>query len=345
MPTHPLLAMARSAGNPVIGTETITILWEGKTAPYLLDDIHNWEEDPQTLVPIGSELWSFSMPLAMDAYLEYAFLDPTTGVRLPDPLNPNIIWNGINAYNHYFYMPQIRPSPFIQPIAGIAKGKVTRYRVPTREFAVGLNRMVYLYQPPVKTPVPLVVVYDGPDYLKRACLNVIVDNMIATNRVRPFAMALVQNGGRARSLEYSCSDATLRFVFECVIPLAQEHLTILPPGGEPYGILGSSMGGLMALYTGMRMPHVFGKVLSQSGSFTLLEHELVVMDLVNYAPPPDIDIWMDAGRYEWLLDDNRKMFSLLREKQYKVRYHEFSGGHNPTAWRDDIWRGLEALFR
>jgi enterochelin esterase family protein len=266
-------------------------------------------------------------------------------VRLPDPLNPNIIWNGINAYNHYFYMPQIRPSPFIQPIAGIAKGKVTRYRVPTREFAVGLNRMVYLYQPPVKTPVPLVVVYDGPDYLKRACLNVIVDNMIATNRVRPFAMALVQNGGRARSLEYSCSDATLRFVFECVIPLAQEHLTILPPGGEPYGILGSSMGGLMALYTGMRMPHVFGKVLSQSGSFTLLEHELVVMDLVNYAPPPDIDIWMDAGRYEWLLDDNRKMFSLLREKQYKVRYHEFSGGHNPTAWRDDIWRGLEALFR
>lgn len=345
MPTHPLLAMARSAGNPIIGTETITILWEGKTAPYLLDDIHNWEEDPQTLVPIGSELWSFSMPLAPDAYLEYAFWDPTTGERLPDPLNPNIIWNGINAYNHYFYMPQVGPSPLIQPIPGNAKGKVTRYQVPTREYAVGLNRMVYLYQPPVKTPVPLVVVYDGPDYLKRACLNVIVDNLIAANRVCPFAMAMVQNGGRARSLEYSCSDATLGFVFECVIPLAQEHLTISPPGGEPYGILGASMGGLMALYTGMRMPQVFGKVLSQSGSFTLLEHELVVMDLVNYAPPPDINIWMDAGRYEWLLDDNRKMFSLLKEKQYKVRYYEFSGGHNYTAWRDDIWRGLEALFR
>jgi len=345
MPTHPLLAMARSAGNPVIGTETITILWEGKTAPYLLDDIHNWEDDPQTLIPIGPELWSFSMPIAPDAYLEYAFLDPTTGERLPDPLNPNIIWNGINAYNHYFYMPQVRPSPLIFPVEGIAQGKVTRYQVPTREYAVGLNRMVYLYQPPVKTPVPLVVVYDGPDYLKRACLNVIVDNMIAANRVRPFAMAMVQNGGRARSLEYSCSDATLGFVFECVIPLAQEHLTILPPGGEAYGILGASMGGLMALYTGMRMPQVFGKVLSQSGSFALQEHELVVMDLIKYAPPADIDIWMDAGRYEWLLDANRKMFSLLKEQLYNVRYHEFSGGHNYTAWRDDIWRGLEALFR
>ncbi len=54
---------------------------------------------------------------------------------------------------------------------------------------------------------------------------------------------------------------------------------------------------------------------------------------------------MDAGHYEWLLDSNRQMYALLKEKKYKVKYHEFSGGHNFTAWRDDIWRGLEALFR
>jgi enterochelin esterase family protein len=27
-----------------------------------------------------------------------------------------------------------------------------------------------------------------------------------------------------------------------------------------------------------------------------------------------------------------------------VIYREFSAGHNYTAWRDDIWRGLEAMF-
>ena len=101
----------------------------------------------------------------------------------------------------------------------------------------------------------------------------------------------------------------------------------------------------MSLYTGMRLPRIFGKVLSQSGAFTLPEHEFVVVDLVKYTPPPNIDIWMDTGRYEWMLDDNRKMYALLNERQYKVKYHEFSGGHNYTAWRDDIWRGLEALFR
>jgi enterochelin esterase-like enzyme len=345
MPTHPLLAMARMIGNPVIEGDTVTFIWQGKSTPRLMDDLHNWEEKPQTMQPAGTDLWSYSMPLAADAYLEYAFLDTETGERVPDPLNPNRIWNGINAYNHFFYMPRSGPTPLILPAIRVAKGTVTRHQVPTKEFVVGTNRTVYLYQPPVRVPVPLVVVYDGPDYLKRAKLNVIVDNLIASKRVRPFAMAMVQNGGPARSLEYSCSESTLGFVFECVIPLAQEHLTLTPPGGEPYGVLGASLGGLMAMYTGIRLPQVFGKVLSQSGTFILPEHEFVVVDLVRYAPPPEIDLWMDTGRYEWLLDGNREMYALLKEKEYKVKYHEFSGGHNYTSWRDDIWRGLEALFR
>jgi enterochelin esterase family protein len=54
---------------------------------------------------------------------------------------------------------------------------------------------------------------------------------------------------------------------------------------------------------------------------------------------------MDAGRYEWLLEGNRRLYSLLNEKQYKVRYHEFSGGHNYTSWRNDLWRGLIFMFR
>jgi len=345
MPTHPLLAMARTIGNPVIGGDTVTFLWQGKSAPRLMDDLHNWEEKPQTMQRAGTDLWSYSMSLAADAYLEYAFLDTETGERVPDPLNPNRIWNGINAYNHYFYMPRGGPTPLILPAEGAAKGTVTRHQVSTKEFVVGTKRIVYLYQPPVKAPVPLVVVYDGPDYLKRAKLNVIVDNLIASKRVHPFAMAMIQNGGPARSLEYSCSESMLGFVFECVIPLAQEHLILTPPGGEPYGVLGASLGGLMAMYTGMRLPQVFGKVLSQSGAFILPEHEFVVVDLVRYAPPPVIDIWMDTGRYEWLLDGNREMYALLKEKEYKVKYHEFSGGHNYTSWRDEIWRGLETLFR
>jgi enterochelin esterase family protein len=345
MPTNPLLAKARSTGNPVIEGETVTFIWQGKTAPRLMDDLHNWEDDPQTMQRAGKGLWTFSMSLAADAYLEYAFLDPKTSERLRDPLNPNRIWNGINAFNHYFYMPRGRPTPLVQPVNGIARGTVTRYQVPTKEFIVGAKRTVYLYQPPVKAPVPLVVVYDGPDYLKRGRLNVIVDNLIAAKRVRPFAMAMIQNGGPARNIEYACSESTLGFIFESILPLAQEHLTLASFNKKPYGVMGASLGGLMAMYTGMRLPQVFGKVLSQSGAFMVPEHEFVVVDLVRYIPRPKIDIWMDAGYYEWLLEGNRQMVALLKEKKYKVKYHEFSGGHNYTSWRNDIWRGLEALFQ
>jgi len=344
MPNHPLLAMARTLGNPVIEDETVTFIWQGKNAPCLIDDLHNWDEEPLTMQRVGTELWSYSISIAADAYFEYGFLDPQTGERLPDPLNPNRIWNGVDAYNHFFYMPRSRPTPLVQSVQGAARGSVTRHQVPTKDYVVREKRTVYLYQPPVKVPVPLVVVYDGRDYLKRARLNVIVDNLIALKRIRPFAMAMVQNGGPARSLEYSCSESTLGFVTECVIPLAQEHLSVTPPGGEPYGVLGASLGGLMAMFTGMRLPQVFGKVLSQSGVFTQPEHQFLVVDLVRYTPPPEIKIWMDAGHYETLLDSNRQMYALLKKKKYHVKYHEFSGGHNFTSWRDDIWLGLKALF-
>jgi enterochelin esterase family protein len=110
-------------------------------------------------------------------------------------------------------------------------------------------------------------------------------------------------------------------------------------------VLGASLGGLMAVYTGVRLPRIFGKVLSQSGAFIIPGHEFVVVDLVRHTPPPEIDIWMNAGRYELLLDENRRMYTLLKEKKYNVKYHEYPGGHNYTSWRNDIWRGLEALFR
>jgi enterochelin esterase-like enzyme len=345
MPTNPLLAMARSLGNPLIDGDVATFIWHGSSAPHLIDDLHNWDESPQKFQRIGSGLWSYSLPLPADAYLEYAFLDPKTGARLLDPLNPKRVWNGANSFNNYFYMPAGRPSPLVLPQKGIAHGTVTRYSVPTLDYAAGAKRTVYLYRPPVATPVPLLFVYDGSDYYHRARLNVIVDNLIAEERVRPFALAMVQNGGTARTVEYSCGESAIGFLMECVLPLAKEHLDLEPVRQGGYGIMGSSLGGSMALFSALRLPQVFRKVLSQSGAFIAPDYQFVVVDLVRYAPPADIDVWMDAGRLEWLLDGNRQMLALLQEKAYRVTYHEFSGGHNYTAWRDDVWRGLEVLYK
>ncbi len=111
-----------------------------------------------------------------------------------------------------------------------------------------------------------------------------------------------------------------------------------------YGILGASFGGLMSIYTGLRIPEIFGNVLSQSAVFEFEGRDFAAVDLIKHRHAPSINIWMDAGRLEWLLEDNRRMQPLLQEKGYQVIYREFNGGHNFTAWRNDIWRGLEALF-
>lgn len=344
MPTFPLLALARSAGNPVIENDTATFIWQGRSPVALVDDYHNWDDSPQLLVRAAPGIWMLTVNLPGDAYLEYAFQDPKTGKRLEDPLNPNRVWNGIDTWNHYFYMPRNAPTLLVKSRRGVNKGTLTSHQVQTRDHAGSSVRRVVLYQPPVKFPVPFLVVLDGSDYLKHARLNVVVDNLVAMNRIRPIAMAFVHNGGDSRVLEYSCADATLGFLFEQVIPLAQENLVLTPPGGEPYGILGASMGGLMALYTGMRLPTVFGKVLSQSGAFFVPELYSVIEDLARYLPVPDIQVWMDAGIFENLLDGNREMAALLRQRKYRISYTEYSGGHNYTSWRNDIWKGLETLF-
>ena len=336
----------KKEGNPLIDGEEVTFLWKGKKPPHLIDDLHGWESNPQSMQRIEPGIWACSFTLLQDAYLEYAFLDPETDERIRDPNNKRRVWNGVGSYNHFFYIPEASPTPLGRRRKSVARGTVTRHIPSAWMMSHGGKRALHLYRPPTNDPVPLLVVYDGNDYRSRGKLTNIVDNLIAEKRVRPLAIAFLQNGGARRFVEYACSEATLAWIDHDVLLLARSELNLLDVDKHPgaYGVLGASMGGLMALYTGLRMPDIFGKVLSQSGAFHFEQYATVTVDMVQYFPKRDLRIWMDAGKLEWLLESSRKMYKLLQKKGYDVTYHEFTGGHCYTAWRDDVWRGLEALF-
>jgi enterochelin esterase-like enzyme len=157
---------------------------------------------------------------------------------------------------------------------------------------------------------------------------------------------MVANGRGARMAEYGSSDATLAFIHELVLPAARQHLDLIDITIRPgaFGVMGASMGGLMALVTALRLPHIFGQVLSQSGAFHLGPHPSMAVALAEHGPVPPLRIWLDVGRYEELLESNRRMDALLQARGYDVTYREFNAGHNYRAWRDDLWRGLEALY-
>ena len=352
--TNSTVQRARQSGNPVIQGERATFIWEGKSAPNLMSDLNDWDErskafkriSPRLLPAAAKPVWSCSLTLPRDAYLEYVFYDPAAQSRLLDPLNRQSVNNGVGSRNNFFYMPEATPSPFSVRRTDISAGTVTRHRLETLMLQEDSERDVYLYKPPVRGPVPLLAVYDGVDYLRRGKLAVIVDNLIADKRIRPIAMAFLQNGKRARSVEYACSDATILWLETIVLPLARRQLKLLDIKKHPgvCGILGASFGGLMSMYTGLRMPEIFGKVLSQSAVFEMEGRDFAAVDLIKHGHARDINIWMDAGKLEWLLKDNRRMQPILKKKGYNVIYREFSAGHNYTAWRDDVWHGLEALF-
>jgi enterochelin esterase family protein len=342
----------KDEGAPVIDSEhsQAIFVWRGRSAPQLIGDFNEWGgEDGVAGAPVemtASEpgVWTHTLALPQDAYIEYCFLH--NGRRVLDPLNPHTTPNGVGARNNYFYMPGAAPTLLAHRQRGTPSGEVMRHMVEAGDLTVGGKRTVYLYQPPVAEPCPLLVVLDGQDYLRRARLPVIVDNLITQQRIRPVALALVNSSAAARFVEYACNDATVSFLTQVVVPYAREHLRLadVGQGKDAYGIMGASMGGLMALYAAVRAPGVFGCALSQSGAFSVPNHDFVVFDLVQHADPKRLHIWMDAGKFEWLLDCNRRMHQLLNEKGYDVTYREYSGGHNYPAWRDDLPCGLEALY-
>lgn len=352
--TQSTLRRAFEAGNPVVRGNQATFIWEGRSAPRLAGDFNHWDSSSTPfkrlsprLQPASSKtLWSCTLTLPRDAYVEYAFDDPVSQERFLDPWNDKSVNNGVGGRNNYFYMPEGMASPFTLRRADVPNGALTSHHVETRWLRDEHEREIYLYRPPVKEAVPLLVVYDGQDYLHRAKLAVIVDNLIADERIRPIALAFLPSAGRWRNVEYACSDGTLLWLDQIVLPLAREKLNLLDVKKHPaaYGVLGASLGATMALHTALRMPQVFGKVLSQSGAFMIESVDFAAVDLVRHRQADRINVWMDIGTLDYLLPDNRAMLKLLQEKKYDVTYREFSGGHNYTAWRDDVWHGLEALF-
>ena len=331
--------------HPIIEGDSVTFVWRGKRAPQLIGDMTDWAEgNPIDLEKIAPGLWATALALPQDAYIEYAFWDGEQ--RVADPLNPDTTPSGTGHKNHYFYMPGGGPTGLIRRGRSVPHGTITRHTVENDFLLAGSKRTVLLYQPPTAEPCPLLVVLDGQDYRRRARIANIVDNLIAQGRIRPIALAMPYNGRGARGVEYACSEATLVLLLYVLLELAQKELSLVDLETNPgaYGILGASMGGLMALYAGLRAPGVFGRVLSQSGAFALGEHDTVVFDLVRHGPVSPLHVWMSVGRYEWLLDCNRRMHRLLDENGYDVAYHEHNGGHNYPAWRDHLGQGLEALF-
>lgn len=349
--SHPLLKRAQTEGTPFIDGTQVTFVWQGEKPPYLKGDFTHWDTS-DALKPhkVTEGLWQYTLTLPEDAYAEYAFFQEPEAddSRIPDPFNPRRIFNGVEQYNHYFDMPAVRHTSLTNYQRGTPRGSVTHHRLAPDQLAIGTKRDLWLYQPPVADAVPLLLVYDGKDYYRRAKLNVIVDNLIAQKRMAPVALAMLDNAASYRFAEYHTGESTL-YTVACVYEVARSHLHLIDATENPgnYGVMGASLGGLMALFTGLRMQPYIGKVLSQAGAFDISpapDVEPLIRQLTHLLPTQPLTIWQDVGSLDWLLETNRAMKSLLEAKGYNLTYREYTAGHNFTAWRDALPDALTTMF-
>lgn len=217
----------------------------------------------------------------------------------------------------------------------------------------------------------MLIVFDGAQYTSVVPTPVILDTLLAADRIPPMVAIFVDNAdgtdeerSAARSRELPCYPPFADFLAQELIPWIRANYHV---SAEPSStiVAGSSFGGLAAAYAAFRYPEIFGNVLSQSGAFQWKpghdpfqpdsgeesEDEWLIREYA-IGPLQDVRFYLDVGIFDsrtlpgerpGILLANRHLRNVLRAKGYALHYAEFCGGHDYACWRGTLADGLLAL--
>jgi predicted alpha/beta superfamily hydrolase len=241
----------------------------------------------------------------------------------------------------------------------------SRYLRNQRDFIVYLPPG-YHEQP--KRAFPLMYLHDGQNLFDGSTsfipgnywhVGETADYMIQQGLVEPLIIVGIYNYGRHRLREYTPTRAPklgggsanryAKFLLEEVRPFLERNYRILG-GAENTGIGGSSLGGLVSLYLGLRRPKIFGKIAALSPSVWWNERVILRFASANTVRPLP-RIWLDIGTNEGprILDDVERFRDILIGKGWQqgrdLQYQRVEGGeHNENAWATRVGPFLQFLF-
>ncbi len=325
------LEVLRAVGTPMVEEPLVHFVYYGPEARRVMvaGEFSEWR--PLRLAPLGHTGF-FYRTLELGgpaARVEYKFV--VDGSWELDPFCPNTVDNGIGGQNSYFVVGDFREPPELEWVPNIPHGRVEEL-----DFTSHLlhnRRRVYVYLPPgyEKNPdrrFPSFYVHDGGEYLSRARLATVVDNLIFHQGLPPLLVVLVDPVDRMR--EYWANEGYARFVGEELIPYIDGHYRTLTQR-EARGVMGASLGGLISAYLALSRPHLFSKVGGQSSAFFLEEEKLV--SLVEKLEAK-VAFYLDVGLYEpRFIPAHKRLVSLLEAKGCPCFFQELPAGHNWTSWR------------
>ena len=224
---------------------------------------------------------------------------------------------------------------------------------------VNRERNLYIYLPPGydkarKEAYPVIYLFDAFIYLHRVEVPNILDNLITENKIEPMIAVFFGTYRNTRGIILPLNfDFKDEFVSEVLPIIRKNYNTSLKPEKNIIG--GMSYGGLAASFIGFYHPDIFGKVLSQSGSFWRdsdledIKGEWIRKDwLINkyiIEERKNLKIFLDWGLQEnQVLGSNRRMVRVLKNKAYEYKYIEFNGWHDWSNSRKTFPKGLMYLL-
>jgi enterochelin esterase family protein len=273
---------------------------------------------------------------------------------VPDPLNP-ARFPGPDGLPELSVaeLPGAPPQPWWESRPGVPAGEVSPHWLEGEQ--LGAARRVWVYTPAGHVPgahaLPVAVLLDGAQWTGRLAAPATLDNLIAAGRIPPLIALMPDAGDTAtRWRELACSEAFLAFLTGELLPWATGRWGISADPADTL-IAGASLGGLTALFAGLRAPARFGCVLAQSASLWWPAREEFAADsgrLIREfatAPRQPLRIFLEVGLQEWIpLPLHRHLRDVLDAKGYDLRYREYHGGHDALCWRGGLADGLIALL-
>jgi predicted alpha/beta superfamily hydrolase len=186
------------------------------------------------------------------------------------------------------------------------------------------------------------------------------DDFILTHAVRPLIIVGIYNVGKVRIYEYTPTkaprlgggraDRYAKFIIQEVMPFIQREYRVFP-GAPNTGIGGSSLGGLLSLYVGLKLPDVFGRLAALSPSVWWNQRVIHRFAAAISPTEPRPRIWLDIGTKEGprIVQDVEQFRDILLEKGWRfgddLHYERIEGAeHNEAAWAARVGPFLQFLF-
>ena len=303
-----------------------------------------------------TDLWARSYRMPAEARFTYCFA-PDFPDEPPPPEEMEQLERKLRAdpYNHnrvgtqqsLCELPLAPSSPFTLVRREVPAGEVHAHKIASAR--LGNTRNVHVYTPPgfdvTRGPYPLLVLFDGIDYLAAIPAPIILDNLIAQELLPPTIAIFIDPVDRPREL--MLDRAFLDVVAQEIVPFVQRRYhASADPRATVVG--GFSAGGLAAVWSAHLHPDVFGNVLAQSDArFPLPSgldvYEFVAREIAN-APPRETRFHLEEGHVRPLATPFRHLLPVLASKGNRVTVQTFIGGHDTSSWRVRLGDALVALL-